>query len=56
MLEFGWKRLKSLILFSEASPKHARIMKRCLDLFCKALGQTVNVDEATPSNTKQIIL
>ncbi|CAL9013284.1 unnamed protein product [Prunus brigantina] len=35
-----------LILFSEASLKHARIMKRCLDLFCKASGQTVNFSKS----------
>ncbi|BFG33690.1 hypothetical protein CerSpe_199640 [Prunus speciosa] len=35
-----------LILFAEASPKQARIMKNCLDSFCQMSGQTVNFDKS----------
>lgn len=31
-----------LILFAEASPYQARLMKQCLELFCKVSGQIVN--------------
>ncbi|CAL8991787.1 unnamed protein product [Prunus brigantina] len=31
-----------LVLFAEATPCQARVMKDCLDLFCSASGQTVN--------------
>lgn len=31
-----------LVLFFEASPKQARVLKACLDLFCKASGQSIN--------------
>ncbi|CAL2243105.1 unnamed protein product [Prunus armeniaca] len=47
-----------LILFSEASPKHARIMKSCLDLFCTASGQTVNFSKSVvfcfPNTCKEL--
>ncbi|CAL2279065.1 unnamed protein product [Prunus armeniaca] len=35
-----------LILFAEASPYQARLMKQCLELFCKVSGQIVNFDKS----------
>ncbi|KAM2637494.1 hypothetical protein EV1_021984 [Malus domestica] len=35
-----------LMLFSEATPKQARVMKRCLEQFCKASGQAVNFEKS----------
>ncbi|CAL8176514.1 unnamed protein product [Prunus armeniaca] len=35
-----------LILFAEASPCQARLMKQCLELFCKVSGQIVNFDKS----------
>ncbi|CAL8126109.1 unnamed protein product [Prunus armeniaca] len=47
-----------LILFLEASPKHARIMKSCLDLFCTASGQTLNFSKSVvfcfPNTCKEL--
>lgn len=32
------------MLFANATPRQARVMKGCLESFCKASGQTVNFD------------
>ncbi|CAL8098742.1 unnamed protein product [Prunus armeniaca] len=69
----NWKRVKSskggpyvshmffaddLILFAEATPRQAYIMKQCLDDFCRASGQVVNFEKSaiycSPNISKEL--
>lgn len=35
------------MLFAKANPNQARVMKKCIDIFYEASGQTINFDKST---------
>ena len=44
-----------LVLFAEASIEQARIIKECLDLFCKASEQKVNFQKSNIFFSKKVL-